>query len=83
MHTLDIIINASVSIAAAFIGAWFGAKFAAKRNEKAQAVLLQRLAETNNSLAAIARRSPGGLAYAAVKEAERKIGRDRTQENAS
>ena len=69
MHT-DLIINAVVSIISAFIGAWFGAKFQAKRSEKTQAALLQRLSETSNSLAAIARRLPGGEAYAAVKQAE-------------
>jgi hypothetical protein len=70
MRTLDLIINAAANLAAAFIGAWFGAKFQARRSEKAQAALLQRLNETSNTLSAIARRLPGGEAYAAVKQAE-------------
>jgi len=69
MHT-DLFINAIVSIVSAFIGAWFGAKFQAKRSEKTQAELLRRLNDTSNSLSAIARRRPGGEAYAAVKQAE-------------
>jgi hypothetical protein len=66
----DPFINAIVSVVSAFIGAWFGAKFQAKRGEKAQAELLAQLNTTSNSLAAIARRLPGGEAYAAVKQAE-------------
>ena len=73
-HELDIIINAAVSILAAFLGAWFGAwfgaKFQAKRSERAQAALLQRLNKTSLTLSAIASRLPGGEAYAAVKQAE-------------
>jgi membrane protein implicated in regulation of membrane protease activity len=81
MHAPDLIISAVVSIAAAFIGAWFGAKFQAKRTEKAQAALLQRLNETSNTLSAIARRLPGGEAYAAVKQAEwRAEQRQKTQQ---
>lgn len=69
MNTV-LVINAIVSIVAAFIGAWFGAKFQAKRSEKAQAELIAQLKTTSNSLSAIARRLPGGEAYAAVKHAE-------------
>lgn len=79
MHTLDLIINASVSVAAAFIGVWFGAKFSARRSEKAQAALLRRL-ETSNSLSAIARRLPGGEAYAAVKQAEWRAERQKSKD---
>jgi hypothetical protein len=75
MHP-DLIINAIVSIVSAFIGAWFGAKFQAKRSEKTQAELLQRLNNTSNSLSAIARRLPGGEAYAAVKQAEWRVERE-------
>jgi hypothetical protein len=70
MRALDIIINAAANIAAAFIGAWFGAKFQAKRSEKAQAELLAQLNTTTSKLSAIARRLPGGEAYAAVKQVE-------------
>ena len=69
MHA-DLVINALVSIISAFVGAWFGAKFQAKRSQKAQAELLAQLKTTSNSLSAIARRLPGGEAYAAVKQAE-------------
>jgi hypothetical protein len=69
MHA-DLVINALVSIISAFVGAWFGAKFQAKRSGKAQAELLTQLKTTSNSLSAIARRLPGGEAYAAVKQAE-------------
>jgi len=78
MHA-DLIINAIVSIVSAFIGAWFGAKFEAKRSEKTQAALLQRLNETSNSLSAIARRLPGGEAYALVKQAEWRAEQERKE----
>jgi hypothetical protein len=70
MHVLNLIICPAASIIAAFIGAWFGAKFQAKRGAKAQAELLAQLKTTSNSLSAIARRLPGGEAYAAVTQAE-------------
>ncbi len=41
-------------------------------SERAQAALLQRLNKTSNTLSAIASRLPGGEAYAAVKQAERR-----------
>jgi hypothetical protein len=72
----DLVINALASIVSAFIGAWFGAKFQAKRSEKAQAELLGQLSTTTNKLDAIARRLPGGEAYAAVKQAEWKAERE-------
>ena len=72
----ELMISAVVSIISAFIGAWFGAKFQAKRGEKAQAELLAQLKTTSNSLSAIARRLPGGEAYAAVKQAEWSAERD-------
>jgi hypothetical protein len=70
MHTVEILITSFVTIVAAFGAAWFGVRYAAKRNEKAQAEFLRKLSDTNNSLSAIARRLPGGEAYAAVKQAE-------------
>jgi hypothetical protein len=70
MPAVELIITSVVTIAAAFGAAWFGARYAAKRNEKAQAEFLRKLSDTNNSLSAIARRLPGGEAYAAVKQAE-------------
>ena len=65
----------------AFGAAWYGARAAAKRNEKAQAQFLEKLRETNNSLSAIARRLPGGEAYAAVKQAERQIAEDQKSQS--
>ena len=70
MHALELMITSVVTLVAAFGAAWFGARHAAKQNEKAQAEFLRKLSETNNSLSAIARRLPGGEAYAAVKQAE-------------
>ncbi len=81
MHALELIITSLVTIAAAFIGAWFGAKFAAKRGEKTQAAFLQKIHEATNSLSAIARRLPGGQAYAAVKQAERQIAENEKSKN--
>ena len=80
MHVLEFIITCIVMIAAAFVGAWFGAKFAVKRGEKTQAALLQKIHEATNSLSAIARRLPGGQAYAAVEQAKRQIAEERTSE---
>jgi cell division protein FtsB len=81
MHAIEIVITSIVTIAASFGAAWYGARAAAKRNEKAQAHFLQKLSETNNSLSAIARRLPGGQAYAAVKQAERRIAEEKTSED--
>lgn len=70
---MELIIASIVTVFAAFVGAWFGAKFAAKRSEKSEAAFLHKINEAANSLSAIARRLPGGQAYAEVKQAERQI----------
>ena len=77
---MDLIINSTVSIFSAFVGAWFGAKFSAKRSERTQAAFLQKVNEATNSLSAIARRLPGGQAYAAVKHAEQEIAESQKSE---
>jgi hypothetical protein len=76
MHTVELLITSVVTIVASFGAAWFGVRYAARRNEKAQAEFLRKLSDTNNSLSAIARRLPGGEAYGAVKQAEWKAERE-------
>lgn len=70
---MELAITSIVTIFAAFVGAWFGAKFSAQRSEKAQSAFLEKITKANNSLSAIARRLPGGEAYAAIKQAELQI----------
>jgi hypothetical protein len=69
----SVVINFISGIIIAIVGAWFGAKFATKRNQRMQQELLRKLSETKNSIDNLARRSPGGQAYAQVKAAERRL----------
>jgi hypothetical protein len=69
---MERLINGIVTIVAAFVGAWFGAKFSAARSAKIQDAFLHEINSARNSLAAIARRLPGGEAYAAAKQAEQR-----------
>jgi hypothetical protein len=71
---LQLLVQALVSIFVGVLGAWLSAKFAAKRHEKIEADFLERITAATSSLSAIARRLPGGQAYAAVKQAERSLG---------
>jgi len=65
---MELIVSSVVAFLAAGFGAWVGSKLAAKQGERSQREFLSKLNDTNQSLAAIARRMPGGQGNAMVQQ---------------